>query len=71
MRLTLFIGTSFSSPILCGMVASLWSALPNLTAYQIMDLVRRSADRYDFPDNIYGYGIPNFWEAYQMGLTVK
>ena len=70
-RITTANGTSFSSPILCGMVASLWSALPNLTAYQIMDLVRRSADRYDFPDNIYGYGIPNFWEAYQMGLTVK
>lgn len=59
-------GTSFSAPITCGMVASLWSALPHLTAYEIMDLVRSSADRYDFPDNIFGYGIPNYWKAYQQ-----
>lgn len=53
-------GTSFASPIMCGMVACLWQAFPNLTAYQIMDLVRKSADRYSFPDNVYGYGIPDF-----------
>ena len=61
-------GTSFATPITCGMVACLWQALPQKTASQIMDLVRRSADRHDHPDNIYGYGIPNFWKAFQMGL---
>lgn len=60
-------GTSFASPITCGMVASLWSALPQLTAFEIMDLVRRSADRYDHPDNVFGYGIPDYWKAYEMG----
>jgi hypothetical protein len=60
-------GTSFATPITCGMVACLWQALPDKTASQIMDLVRRSADRHDHPDNIYGYGIPDFWKAYQMG----
>ncbi|MBQ8047669.1 MAG: S8 family serine peptidase [Prevotella sp.] len=59
-------GTSFASPITCGMVASLWSALPELTAMEIMDLVRCSADRYDYPDNVFGYGIPDYWKAYQM-----
>ena len=58
-------GTSFSSPVMCGMVACLWQALPKLTAKEIMELVRRSADRADFPDNIYGYGIPDMWKAYQ------
>ena len=58
-------GTSFAAPVTCGMVASLWSALPHLTAYEMMDLVRRSADRYDHPDNVFGYGIPNYWKAYQ------
>ena len=60
-------GTSFASPVMCGMVASLWSALPNLSAKQIISLVRRSADRYDYPDNVFGYGIPDFWKAYEMG----
>ena len=60
-------GTSFASPLTCGMVACLWQALPNKTASEIMDLVRRSAHQYDTPDNIFGYGIPNFWKAYQMG----
>lgn len=57
-------GTSFSAPVLCGMVACLWQALPNKTAYEIMDIIRKSGDRADFPDNIYGYGLPDFWKAY-------
>lgn len=61
-------GTSFSSPITCGMVACLWQALPQLNAMQIMQLVRQSADRYEHPDNVYGYGIPDFWKAYEQGM---
>lgn len=60
-------GTSFSSPVTCGMVACLWQALPQLTALQIMDIVRRSADRYEYPDNVFGYGIPDYWKAYNLG----
>ena len=59
-------GTSFSSPILCGMVACLWQACPNLTAKELVELVRKVGDRYDEPDNIYGYGIPDLWSAYQL-----
>ena len=62
-------GTSFASPILCGMVACLWQALPNLNAYQIMDLVRKSSNHADHPDELYGYGIPDFFKAYTKGLT--
>ena len=61
-------GTSFSSPILCGMVACLWQACPQLTAKEIIEVVRRSGNRADAPDNIFGYGIPDFWKAY---LEVK
>lgn len=57
-------GTSFSSPIMCGMVTCLWQARPDLTAKQVIELVRKSGDRNDFPDNIYGYGIPDMWKAY-------
>ena len=47
-----------------GMVACLWQACPKLTAKEVIELVRRSGDRADFPDNIYGYGIPDLWKAY-------
>ncbi len=64
-------GTSFASPILCGMVTCLWQACPTLTAKQLIGLVRRSGDRAGWPDNIYGYGIPDMWKAYQMYLKGK
>lgn len=59
-------GTSFSTPILCGLAACLWQACPSLTAKELIDLIRRSGDRKDFPDNIYGYGIPDMWKAYNI-----
>ena len=61
-------GTSFSTPVTCGMVARLWQALPGKTALEIMELVRQSADQHEAPNNIYGYGLPNYWQAYQQGL---
>ncbi len=60
-------GTSFACPILAGMVACLWQALPNKTAIEIEDLVRKSADNFQTPNNVFGYGIPDFWKAYQLG----
>jgi serine protease AprX len=56
-------GTSFSSPIIAGMVACLWSVFPNYTAQQIVDLVKQSSDRYTNPVFNYGYGIPDFQQA--------
>lgn len=60
-------GTSFSTPVVSGMVACLWQALRDKTALEIIDLVRRCSDNYSTPDNIYGYGVPDFWRAYVMG----
>jgi len=57
-------GTSFSTPLVCGLVACLWQALPHKTASEIMDIVRRSASQYHEPTNIFGYGIPNFRKAF-------
>lgn len=57
-------GTSFSSPIMCGMVTCLWQALPQLTAKELIALVRSLGDRADCPDNIYGYGVPDFSKAF-------
>ena len=62
-------GTSFSAPLVCGLVACLWQALPGKTAKQIIQLVRESGSNASTPNNIYGYGIPDFWKAYQKGLS--
>lgn len=53
-------GTSFSGPIMAGSVASLWSAYPNKTNAEILQMVKQSADLYTTPNNQYGFGIPNF-----------
>ena len=49
------------------MVACLWQALPRKTAREIIELVRASGNRVNAPDNVFGYGIPDFWKAYQIG----
>jgi len=61
-------GTSFSSPVVCGLVACLWQGLPHRSAEEIMDIVRQSGHNYLHPDNIYGYGVPDFWQAYLKGM---
>ena len=60
-------GTSFSTPIVCGLVACLWQALPGKSALDIINLVRQTSSSHQEPDNIYGYGVPNFWRAYMIG----
>lgn len=57
-RVTTGSGTSFSSPILCGMVACYWQANPTLTAMQVIDNLRKSGSQYSKPDKFLGYGIP-------------
>ena len=57
-------GTSFASPILCGVVACFWQACPWLTAKEVVRAVQQAGDRSDYPDNIYGYGVPNLWNVY-------
>lgn len=53
-------GTSFASPILAGMVATFWSAAPNLTAAEVIQYIKESADQFISPDIYKGYGIPDF-----------
>ncbi|GLB52153.1 peptidase S8 [Neptunitalea chrysea] len=57
---TISSGTSFSSPIMAGSIASLWQVNPSKTNIEIMQLVRESASLYTNPTNQMGYGIPNF-----------
>ncbi len=62
-------GTSFSGPIIAGMVASFWQAFPNLTNARIVQLIKESSDRFSNPNAQYGYGIPNFQLALNTALA--
>ena len=53
------------------MVACLWQACPDLTAKEVIELVRRVGDRADNPDNIYGYGVPDLWRALQQYRSAR
>jgi serine protease AprX len=56
-------GTSFSSPIIAGAVASLWQARPEVPNGLIMQVIRESAHLFNNPTDQMGYGIPNFEDA--------
>lgn len=57
-------GTSFSAPVISGMMACLWQSLPNYSAVELMNLVRESSHNYNNPNLSFGYGIPDFYSAY-------
>lgn len=64
-------GTSFSSPILAGMVTCLWQANQHFTNAQIRDAIRMSGNRASNPDNEYGYGIPDFVLANEILVSIS
>lgn len=53
-------GTSFSAPQIASLVAGAWQMKPDLTAIEMVDLIRKAGSRYFAPDNLYGYGIPTY-----------
>lgn len=57
-------GTSFSSPLMAGMVTCLWKAFPERSNVEVMEAVRESGSRHYMPDEQIGYGIPDFLKAY-------
>lgn len=64
-------GTSFSSPIMAGMVTSFWSAIPNLTNAEVVQFVKQSADLYANPTVFKGYGVPDFQLALNNALSLN
>ena len=52
-------GTSFSSPITCGITACLWQALPAYNNMQVIELMKATASQASAPDSLLGWGIPN------------
>jgi subtilisin family serine protease len=64
-------GTSFSSPIMTGMIACLWQAFPEKTNQEIKQLLFESADKFATPNYQFGYGIPDFALAITNGLVLE
>ncbi|MBI3511950.1 MAG: S8 family serine peptidase [Bacteroidetes bacterium] len=56
-------GTSFASPIMCGLVTCLLQAHPALGNMQLLQEIEMSASQYSMPDSLLGYGIPDFCAA--------
>ena len=57
-------GTSFSGPIITGMAACLWQSFPDRSNMEIFNAIVKSADRFRFPSDTIGHGIPDFGLAY-------
>ena len=64
-------GTSFSSPIIAGAMASFWQAVPSATNEEIKQLVRASASQFNTPDFFLGFGIPNMSSALTEALSLQ
>lgn len=68
-------GTSFSSPIMAGMVTTLWSAFPDKTNWEIKDAIEASGNQSTKPDSSLGFGIPDFFRAYvylmEAGMAIS
>ncbi|MDC3220602.1 S8 family peptidase [Flavobacteriales bacterium] len=59
-------GTSFAGPITAGMATCLWQAFPDKSNMEIFHAIEESAHFYNTPNDDYGYGIPNFEQAFQL-----
>lgn len=59
-------GTSFASPLVCGLTACLWQLHPEQSAHAIMSAVRQSASHFHHPNDSIGYGIPDLWRAHLL-----
>jgi hypothetical protein len=59
-------GTSFSGPILAGLAACLWEAFPMKNNMEIIKAIEQSAHIYFAPEEQYGFGIPDFYRAYEI-----
>ena len=52
-------GTSFSAPIITGLVACMMQKNPELDNDDIINILKKSGHLYPFPNNYLGYGVPD------------
>lgn len=56
-------GTSFSGPLTAGVCALILSVHPELTPDQVKEALKMTANRKDAPNNVYGWGLVNAFDA--------
>ncbi|MGL4599605.1 MAG: S8 family serine peptidase [Bacteroidia bacterium] len=56
-------GTSFASPVLCGLMACLRQAHPTMPTMQLVNTIQQTGDQYASPDTYLGNGKPDFCAA--------
>jgi subtilisin family serine protease len=59
-------GTSFACPNMAGIATCLWQAFPEASNMAIIDVLKKSATKYDNPDDRVGFGIPDAKKAFVM-----
>lgn len=52
-------GTSFSAPVVTGIIACMLQRDSALTVAEVVDILHKSASFYPYPNNYVGYGIPD------------
>ncbi|MBX2966658.1 MAG: S8 family peptidase [Cyclobacteriaceae bacterium] len=53
-------GTSFAAPLVTSLVAGIWQSNPHLKNSELINVLRLTASQAATPDNLIGYGIPNY-----------
>lgn len=53
-------GTSLAAPIITSLVAGVWQRYPELTATELLEVIRLSGSQIGKPDTLLGYGIPEY-----------
>jgi serine protease AprX len=53
-------GTSLAAPLVTSLAAGIMQRYPDLTNKEVMELIKKTASQAANPDNLLGFGIPNF-----------
>jgi len=65
-------GTSFSTPLIAGAAALVMEKYPDLPPTQITARLKQYASYADYPDNRYGWGIPDVYRSvFETGLITE
>lgn len=62
-------GTSFSCPVMAGAVTCLFQAFPNKRPTDIIEAIHQAGNNARYPDEVYGYGIPDLLKAFEWLKT--
>lgn len=52
-------GTSFSAPVITGIIACMLEKKPSLKAAEVMSILEKSSSLYPYPNNFIGFGVPD------------